>query len=517
MKYRASYRVQSNEAWLRFAVPALLGIGAVALAIHVVRYFGFAKESIFYPFQLDYGEGIVWQQMAMIPGPTMYGDITRYPFIVCNYPPLYYLAVRSVSPLFDNPLLAGRAVSFACTIGLIIPVGVIAFRLADGGRDRFAAFAASAVAGLSLFCCGPIVDWSVLMRVDMLATLLTFCAVALMLPARRSTWMPYLAAVLFVAAMYTKQTSIAAPAALYPVLWLTDRRLAIRSAVAGLVVGLVPLIWLEWVTDGGFLRHIVSYNVNRFDPLELYWQMRQEARLFGFVVLAAIALVIVWPRHLTLRAVVAVVRSDRTMALRAALSLYFLTSGAMLVTLGKSGANKNYMIEWACVACIWTGVLIAHVVRVTRAATDDDDPVAPRRSAPLITAVACATLFAIQVAAAKSPVVWSSDDPAYLQSQAALEQRIAAADKPVLSDNMVLLRLAGKDVPWEPAIFAELGSLGRWDQHLITDRIAQHRFAFIVTTPGVWYAERFNPVVDQAISRYYPHTENFAGTVVHTP
>ena len=38
-----------------------------------------------YPFG-DYGEGIVWQQALLIPGPRMYGQIDHLPFLVFHYP-----------------------------------------------------------------------------------------------------------------------------------------------------------------------------------------------------------------------------------------------------------------------------------------------------------------------------------------------------------------------------------------------------------------------------------------------
>ena len=52
-----------------------------------------------------------------------------------------------------------------------------------------------------------------------------------------------------------------------------------------------------------------------------------------------------------------------------------------------------------------------------------------------------------------------------------LIRELRAADHTITSDDMVLLLRAGKEVPWEPAIFAELASLGRMDETLIIDRI----------------------------------------------
>ena len=73
------------------------------------------------------------------------------------------------------------------------------------------------------------------------------------------------ASLLFVAAVYTKQTSIAAPAALFAVLLLVRTRTALIGIATCIVTGLAALFALNAVTDGGFVRHVFLYNVNRID------------------------------------------------------------------------------------------------------------------------------------------------------------------------------------------------------------------------------------------------------------
>jgi len=98
--------------------------------------------------------------------------------------------------------------------------------------------------------------------------------------------------------------------------------------------------------------------------------------------------------------------------------------------------------------------------------------------------------------------------------------RIARAKKPVLSDDMVLLLRAGKEVPWEPAIFAELANRGRWDQKLIIDRINSREFAMIVTSGhrgSLPFDARYTPEVSRAIEAAYPYIEQVAGRTVRSP
>jgi hypothetical protein len=97
--------------------------------------------------------------------------------------------------------------------------------------------------------------------------------------------------------------------------------------------------------------------------------------------------------------------------------------------------------------------------------------------------------------------------------------RIRAATRPVLSDDMVLLLKAGKPVPWEPAIFADLAKMGGWDQNLIIDMIRARRFAFIITVQrdSTMYKALYNPPVDAAIDAAYPDAESVGRYLIRSP
>src|SRR6201987_479797 len=102
------------------------GAGALLL-IAALLYFTWVdlrcvRAILAYPFGIDYGEGIVWQQALLIPGPRMYGPIDRLPFIVFHYPPVYHLVSRPVMAFGVDPLAAGRMVSVASTAVIAISI-----------------------------------------------------------------------------------------------------------------------------------------------------------------------------------------------------------------------------------------------------------------------------------------------------------------------------------------------------------------------------------------------------------
>src|SRR5215470_7925411 len=98
--------------WLaRSALAAFLALLAFR-AGHVVLV---AIESIGFPLDLDYGEGIVLQQALLILADRAYGDINSYPFIVFHYPPVYHLVVRGLTAIGYDLVFAGRVVSVVAT------------------------------------------------------------------------------------------------------------------------------------------------------------------------------------------------------------------------------------------------------------------------------------------------------------------------------------------------------------------------------------------------------------------
>jgi hypothetical protein len=72
----------------------------------------------------------------------------------------------------------------------------------------------------------------------------------------------------------------------------------------------------------------------------------------------------------------------------------------------------------------------------------------------------------------------------------------------------------------EPAIVAELGSTGVYDQRPLIRMIRGGQFAFFVTAGGrgeALFDTRYNPPVAAAIYQAYPRIVKMAGLTVHLP
>jgi hypothetical protein len=496
----------------------LFALAIIALAAHFVVFLRDALVAVSYPYELFDAEGIVWQQAMLIPDGRMYSDINRYPFIVFHYPPVYHLAVRAVAAFGVDPLAAGRGISLAAALMTGALAASLAFRVTRQQAGRLPSLAGAATAGPGFFCFFPVIMCAPLMRVDMLAIGLSFLGIWCATRASGAARWLTAAMILFVLAAFTKQTCIIAPLATLAVMALVNPRQALRLFGFGLLLGGAGLLIMTWATDGGFLRHIVLYNVNRFSIRTAMLAIIGQAPHIIFVLLAMVSVVVGWKqimvagRWTSLASVRRNLCVSPTARLMAILTLYLALSTCTLVTLGKSGGGLNYFIEWMAILSVLIGILVAMTVK--------NQSVTERYRPAVAFGVLLPLALLVQVLRLPASREFAWPDPAQIRQLDDLVVRIRDTDRPVLSDDMVLLMKAGKQVPWEPAIFTELASKGRWDERQIISLIDAHYFAFVIThehrgTPS--YGNLYTPGVLRAIEAAYPRTEEHAERTLHLP
>ena len=252
---RRAHRISSI---LLFALLVFLGIHAFG----AIRDFIVA---IHYPYELDYGEGIVWQQAALIPGPRMYAPGAGLPFIAFQYPPLFYLVTRVVATFMPDLLSAGRLVSATAALSIVPLIGMLVIVAAPRsfkGRTLTAVTIAAA-AGLLALSLHAVRTWGLFMRVDMIAVALGLAGVGTAAWSNGKLWGTTCGLLLCVASVYCKQTQLPAGIAIFLIVLLRRPRAALGAAAVAAATGLAVLGLLQWLTSGGFLENIIGYNVNR--------------------------------------------------------------------------------------------------------------------------------------------------------------------------------------------------------------------------------------------------------------
>ena len=196
------------------------------------------------------------------------------------------------------------------------------------------------------------------MRVDMLAIALAFLGVVFAARAERQPAWLALAMPAFVLSVYTKQTELAAPASALVVLLMVRPRATILAGLSGAILGLTALAWLEWLTAGGFIRHILTYNINTWSFDLLATALRQQAIYAILLAAAVVGLAVSWLDR------VATARrhgpgTAKYSVVVPIITVWLLLSVVMLSTVGKNRAGANYFIELrCCVSAVAVGMLV---------------------------------------------------------------------------------------------------------------------------------------------------------------
>jgi len=359
----------------------------------------------------------------------------------------------------------------------------------------------------------------------MLAVALSFGGLWLIMTSIERPSHVYLGLLFFLLAIFTKQTSIAAPLASLPVLLAVNRRRTVVACSVISLVGLGILLLLEVYTEEGFLRHIVVYNVSsyRFSALLSGIEAEWPETLLLLVTIAGVcvgwrslARERCWPTLESFGRDVAASITTRTLSI---VSAHLFITSLMIPMLGKAGAGTNYLIETMCVWSIFVGIFVAWVLDRSRDHPSREGAFGVRGNASLN--ILLMGILIIQMALMPVSIgALNSVTPKHIAELDSLRLKMVDSTKPVLSEDMVLVLRAGKGVSLEPYIIAELARQGLWDQRLIIDRINAHFFSMIVTIGGRGtfpHDARYTPEVDSAIEAAYPKSERVAGYIIHRP
>ncbi|MGA1999080.1 MAG: hypothetical protein ABSG52_03735 [Terriglobales bacterium] len=428
------------------------------------------------PYQFDYEEGNIVNALLRISHhQTPYPDPHAFPSVFNTYGPVAYYTLYIPVKLFGLSFLAPRILIFSCAL-------LIAFLLALTLWRATRSLTVAAAFGV-IYLCSPIVqDWCFLVRVDFLGIALTLAGLWFFLnyPDMRG-----LAATVFAAALLTKLSLLAAPAACIAYLLVT-RKWKQAALFALIIVGdfAVVVSIFAVLTDGAILTHLFRSHPDPFSWT--VYLLRMSALFADNRALYALSAVYVIGDLLHRRATVPT------------LWLVFATFNA--VTAGKLGSGWNHFLEWPAALCLCAGLGLFTLTQL------------PARSVAFsTTTIASAWLlwFALQPNLrpdAFGPVESCSSAYAWVKNDAGPN---------ILSMNVGALVFGGKKV-WvsNPFVLSQLVQQAGWSDQELTRMIREHRFDAILTdfdyagipafrASGV---ELFSPAELQAIFNDYTIT-----------
>ncbi|HEX8163302.1 MAG TPA: hypothetical protein VF538_15640 [Pyrinomonadaceae bacterium] len=465
----------------------------------------------------DYGEGIVlWQAANVTDWRKAFHPVENYPHIVFHYPPLYHLTARLVAPATGNLLVAGRLTSILSLLGSCLVMASLAAACLPPARRPAARWLGAFSAGTLIFTT-PVWTWAYTMRVDTLGVFLSITGVALFVAARRRPALAFLSCVCFVAAVYTKQTMVAAPAACFLLAFVEKPRRALYLVAFTVAAGLLTLLVLQTLTGGMFLRHVVGYNQNPFLLRHVFsrWIDHLSKLPALLVVIAVMFPVALFARRaggasaLLKRIRLALCRSAFERCAVAGAIYFWLAVAVVTVTIGKKGANFNYFFEVDIAACLLSGLFLGWLIR--RASFR------PRGAHALLTSLVI-PLFLLHSVSNFTNLYQGSIKffrPAYDYS-ADVVRLVRETPGPVYSEDMTILMRAGKEIPAEPAIITALALNNRWDESSFVRRIEEGQFQAIIAR-SLDDRDRFTQPVARAVQQRYSLNRELGPYKIYLP
>lgn len=315
-----------------------LGVRAAAVAAALVLLCS-ASIAFWSQNELAPPESVVAAHSLMLAQHgTLYYDLNQYPYTVSAYMPVFYALEAGLIRLGLPAFAGGRLLSLAALLGLVFVTSRIVQLYTGHLTSARIAAVAVAISPLMLF-------WGVVAQVDMLAVFLTVAAFHQF--ARYDVLgEPVLlrAGLLAGLALFTKQTMLAAPAAMLLVLAIRDWKQALRFAL-GLGVPLAAAVGAaDLAVSGRFLQNTLFANMNPMDGEKLLAQLQYFGGVCGGLLVIALAAL---PKF-------------RGKALAPA--VYLACSAAVFLgTAPKIGSDTNYQLE-LCVTLVLCAAIGLHLL-----------------------------------------------------------------------------------------------------------------------------------------------------------
>ena len=274
--------------------------------------------------ELSQPESVVAAQSTMLAHDgTLYYSLKDYPYTVCAYMPIFYFLEAMLTRVGLPAILAGRLISF----GALLASFALCWRLVlIYTGNRYAAWIASVLASSSTL----LLNWGTTGQVDMLAVTLSLAGFYQFSRFYVRGEKTLLWAGLFaVAAFFTKQTMVAAPAAMFVLLLCKSGKTALLfgAALGGAIAAMA--LGINAALHGRFFANTVFANINPFDQEKLMQHLQYMALVSGALIVTL---------------AFAVSRMARSRS--AALLLYFgLATILFLALASKIGSDSNYQLE----------------------------------------------------------------------------------------------------------------------------------------------------------------------------
>lgn len=311
-----------------------LFIMLILLLFCFLNFCDYAVRMVLYPYDWASGETAhLYLSQRLSRGDSLYKEVSVYPLLVANHPPVFFALSAAVLKLPGLQLGGMRLIS---ALSALFSGFIIYLAIKQDTRSRFWATAGGLLFFISPWCAGNFLPMA---RVDSLMLALSLAGLYFCRRAPGSSFFAGLAALLFLLATYTKLTAII-PAASGGLWLLTrDKRQAGRFGAALLIGGGVAFYLINHWSGGEFYHQVFQLNVGRYQAGKTLGLARiffdSEAIFFAGALAGMIAII---------------VRRDNSIW-----AYFFIFSLLNIPLTGRHGAALNYYLPVLAAGAIICG------------------------------------------------------------------------------------------------------------------------------------------------------------------
>lgn len=421
---------------------------------------------------------------SLASGRSIYRSIDSPPFSFAAYPPLYYALVALQLTFTGLSFLPAKLVSILAALA----IGWAMVRL---NREWNAPAQDGKWAAFLLFLIPAFLYNAARSHPQMMAVALSIWSLVFFLHNR---WLEtaIISPLLAVLAFYTKQTEVALPLAMVIYLALRNRRRLVAFIATGAVAGLIPIFWLQNVTEGRFL-------LDTFRLANLAYMVWQIPGIFihhagPILLFIGLAMYISWGR----------LREKRWELIDLYLACVFLTT---LVSLGRIGAHSQYVLELLV-------VVLLYLLRTTGLPS--------MRGRDLL--LSFQILFLLIYAPA---FIFLEEGPGDMARNRAAKQiypLLKTGSGPILSQQASFALFSRGEVYVQLMHFTALSRAGLWNQEMLLREIDKETFSWVITEFPIEESirsdddqERFTPEVLDALRRNYRRRQKIGPYYLYGP
>jgi len=185
----------------------------------------------------------------------------------------------------------------------------------------------------------------------------------------------------------------------------------------------------------------------------------------------------------------------------------WLLAGIWILSIGKKGSSYNFFLASDISTCFLCGFFLFRLLATWSANNRNHNTVS----------LGLVLLFLLMLLPARKVIdglMYRFD--ARVEKEAQLIRLIRATPGPVMSENLLAVMRAGKEVHIEPATVSFLVQAGRWDERPYLQLLDQQYFQLIVAL-NLHGNDRFTPAMTSSIERAYSLDQTIGEYSIYRP